>query len=168
MSGIGLLVLLALLRNGLYRAISILGVVVSRFARTHRWWTSFDLIRLRWEEKGVKKRVHEAPCKEPVLRRRSQLLEQQVRGVHTDFCVTVIQNQRNLDFEADSEGHFGPSFQSQTPFRGVVFLGRRTSEFDDSYTKKDKSFSKASAKCCDPYNCTLKMGVKLIFGVLDY
>ena len=35
MIGIGLLVLLTWLRNGLHRAISILGVVVSRFARTH-------------------------------------------------------------------------------------------------------------------------------------
>lgn len=110
MSGIGLLVLLALLRNGLYTAMSILGVVMSRFARTHRWWTSFDLIRLRWEEEGVKKRVREAPCKEPVLRRRSQFLEQHVRGDHPDFCVPVLENQRNHDFEADSARHFGPSF----------------------------------------------------------
>ena len=50
-----------------------------------------------------------------------QLLEQEDSGVHTDFSATVLQNQRNLDIEADSEGHFGPSFSSQTPFRGIVF-----------------------------------------------
>ena len=96
-------------------------MVVSRFARTHRWWTSFGRIRLRWEGRGSEKRVHEAPCKEPVLRRKRQLLEQEVSGVQTDFCATVLQNQRNLELEADSEGHFGPSFSSQTPFRGIVF-----------------------------------------------
>ena len=158
MSGIGLLVLLALLRNGLYRAISILGVVVSRFARTHRWWTSFDLIRLRWEEKGVKKRVHEAPCKEPVLRRRSQLLEQQVRGVHTDFCVTVIQNQRNLDFEADSEGHFGPSFQSQTPFRGVVFWAGGQVNLTTVTQKKTKASVKLRLNAAIPKTVSKKGG----------
>ena len=126
--GIWRLALLTWLRNGRYRVSSIDWCAVDCSEWWYRdlrvrtfWWTSFGRIRLRWERRGSEKRVHEAPCKEPVLRRKSQLLEQEVSGVQTDFGATVLQNQRNLDIEADSEGHFGPSFSSQTPFRGIVF-----------------------------------------------
>ena len=73
------------------------------------------------EDERVEKQVHEAPCPEPVFSRKTQLVEQPVQGVQTDFCVTVLQNLRSLNIEAESEGHFGTRFYSQTPFREVVF-----------------------------------------------
>ena len=62
------------------------------------------------EDERVEKQVHEAPCPEPVFSRKTQLVEQPVQGVQTDFCVTVLQNQRSLNIEAESEGHFGARF----------------------------------------------------------
>ena len=83
--GIWRLALLTLLRNGLYRVSSSDWCAVDcsewwyRDLRVRTFWrTSFGRIRLRWERRGSEKRVHEAPCKEPVLRRKSQLLEQEV------------------------------------------------------------------------------------------
>ena len=70
-------------------------------------------------EKRVKERTATLNESNQLLKQTNQLLEQEVSGVQKDFGATVLQNQRNLKPEADSEGHFGPSFQSQTPFRGA-------------------------------------------------
>ena len=90
----------------------------------------------------MEKAVHEAPCKEAVFSRRSQLLEQPVRGVQTDFGVTVLGKQRNLECEGESDGHFGPSFQSQTPFFGNVLWAGDKVNFATVTQKKTKTSPK--------------------------